>query len=104
MCLRVNCAAQHLIDESPTSRSRRRRIMRRTLLVGTCLTITLTISGCQDSATAPTAARVAPAASRVLQSELNADTVLDLAELQLPSSARIADQDVINPRDYVCPA
>jgi len=78
--------------------------MRRTLLVGTCLTITLTISGCQDSATAPTAARVAPAASRVLQSELNADTVLDLAELQLPSSARIADQDVINPRDYVCPA
>jgi len=40
----------------------------------------------------------------VLQSELNADTVLDLAELQLPSSARIADHDVINPRDYVCPA
>ena len=78
-------------------------MMRRTVLLCSCLTIALTISGCRDSATAPAPARVAPTASRALQSEL-ADTVLDLAQLQLPASMRITDQGVINPRDYVCSA
>jgi hypothetical protein len=80
---------------------------RRSALLGSCLAVVLTATACQDSATAPTTADLAPGANRALQSALPGGGVVR-GQLKLPtSSARVSDvalagraDRVINPGDY----
>ena len=76
--------------------------MRRTFLLGTCLTVSLALVGCQDSATGPQRAS-AVASSLSSQVALSIDTTLSAAQIRLPESAWLSDHRVIDPRDYQCP-
>lgn len=81
--------------------------MRRTVVLGSCLTIGLLMVGCQDQVTAP----AGPTPSLSVRSGTAAGAGLDRESIRLPESARITDQQfanasrrAIDPGDYVCPS
>ncbi len=76
--------------------------MKRTILVGSCLALTLGVVGCQDQATAPVAARADVTPQLVASGSTG---------IALPPSAVITDQHLtesparaIDPTQYSCPA
>ena len=84
-------------------------MMRKAVRLGSCLAVALTVSGCQDSVTAPPVVRGTPSTTRSLASAVPQGTTLDLGRLALPSTwssdgyLRDVVRGVIDPGDYVCP-
>lgn len=86
-------------------------MMRRTLVLGSCLAVALGATGCQDPVSAPAPAHVVPGAPRGEESAAPEDDAagVDWEALTLPSSALLSDgdfadaaRDAIDPADYVC--
>jgi hypothetical protein len=84
-------------------------MLRRTLVLGSCLVATFAAVACQEQTTAPLAPRAVPTARPALQQSLLKGLWPDRDALTLPSSVPSVDEvfaevgsRAINPDDYVC--